>query len=111
MGIRSARVAVKTVQTRGRRVPAAACVTAAVLSMPGVAAAQRQVFLQGVAELVEASEGIYGDEGSQIGPTLDTMSRALDGWERESAKVDGGGLLEAASRGLPLLPLAAYRQG
>lgn len=79
--------------------------------MPGVAAAQRQTFLQGVAELVEASEGVYGDEGPQIGRTLDTMSRALDGWERESAKVDGRGLLEAASRGLPLLPLAAYRRG
>ena len=91
--------------------PVWACVTAAVLSMPGVAAAQRQPFLQGVAELVEASEGIYGDEGSQIGRALDTMSRALDVWEPESAKVDGRGLLEEAARGLPLLPLAAYRQG
>ena len=85
--------------------------TAAVLSMPGVAAAQRQAFFQGVAELVEAAEGIYGDEGSQIGRALDTMSRALDAWERESATVDGRGLLEEAARGLPLLPLAAYRQG
>jgi tetratricopeptide (TPR) repeat protein len=90
----------------------AAWVTAAaVLSMPGVAAAQRQAFSQGVAELADAAEGIYGDEGSQIGRALDTMSRALDVWGAESAKVDGRGLLEEAARGLPLLPLAAYRQG
>jgi superkiller protein 3 len=79
--------------------------------MPGVAGAQSQGFFLGVADLVEAAEGIYGDEGSRIGPALDAMSRALDGWGPESAKVDGRALLEQAAGGMPLLPLAAYRLG
>jgi len=86
-------------------------VTAAVLLMPAVAAAQRQAFFQGVAELADAAEGIYGDEGSRIGPALDAMSRALDEWERENATVEGRVALEEIARGMPLLPLAAYRRG
>jgi len=88
----------------------AACVTAAVLSLPAVAAAQRQAFLQGVTELVDAAEGSYGDEGPRIGRALDAMSRALDGWERQSPTVEGH-LLEEVAKGMPLLPLAAYRPG
>ena len=37
--------------------------------------------------------------------------QALDVLKPESAKVDGRRLLEEAARALPLLPLAAYRQG
>lgn len=70
------------------RAVAVACVTAAVLSMPAVAAAQQQTFFQSVAELADAAEGIYGDEGSHIGQALDTMSRALDGWDREIATLE-----------------------
>ena len=116
MGIRSARVAVKAVQT-----VLGASLTAAVLAMPGVAWAQRQAFFQGVAQLADAAEGVYGDEGPRIGRALDGISRALDAWEREiatSAAAEGKpspqilrGLLLQANRGLPLLPLAAYRQG
>jgi tetratricopeptide (TPR) repeat protein len=72
------------------RIHAGACVTAVVLSMPGMAAAQRQAFFQSVAELAEAAEGIYGDEGARIGPALDTMSRALDEWDREIAALEAG---------------------
>ena len=41
------------------------------------------------------------------------MSRALDAWDRESAKpsVEAKRGLEEAAKGMPLLPLAAYRQG
>ena len=108
MGIRSAEVAVKTVGTLG------AWVTAAILATPIEAAAQRQAFFQGVAELAEAAEGIYGDEGPRILRALDTMSRALDVWDRERAPVEGRQAsrgLEEAAGGRPLLPLAAYRQG
>ncbi len=86
---------------------------AAFLSLPGAATAQQSRFFQGVSELADAVEGIYGDEGPQIVRALDTMSRALDEWDRESAtpspQVMRG--LEEAARGMPLLPLAAYRQG
>ena len=71
-----------------RRIQVGACVAAAVLSMPGAATAQRQAFFQGVAELAEAAEGIYGDEGSRIGRALDTMSRTLDEWDREIATLE-----------------------
>ena len=114
MGIRSARVNVKPVKTR--RLAIGACVTAAAFSLPAVATAQRQAFFDGVAELVEATEGIYGDEGSRIGPALEAMSRALDAWVRESALEPAPGVqamrgLTEVARGMPLIPLAAYRPG
>ena len=114
MGIRSAPVPVKTVQTRG--VAVAACVAAVVLSTPRLASAQRAAFFQGVAELADAAEGIYGDEGARIGPALDAMSRALDAWNRDSASestpdVQAKRGLDEAAQGMPLVPLAAYRPG
>jgi len=39
------------------------------------------------------------------------MSRALDEWDRDIATVERRGLLEEVARGMPLLPLAAYRRG
>ena len=114
MGIRSARVNVKTVETR--RLAIGACVAAAIFSLPAVATAQMQAFFNGVAALVDASEGVYGDEGSRIGPALEAMSRALDAWHPESplerapdAQARPG--LEEVARGMPLVPLAAYRPG
>jgi len=98
-------VAVKAVQT-----VLGASLTAAILAMPGAASAQRQAFFQGVAELSEAAEGVSGDEGPRVVRALDTMSKALDDWNRESVPA-GGRPLEEAVRGMPLLPLAAYRQG
>ena len=105
---------VKSVETR--RLAIGACVAAAVFSLPAVATAQRQAFFGGVAELVDASEGIYGDEGPRIGPALEAMSRALDVWDRERAlePAQGGQAmrgLEEIARGMPLIPLAAYRPG
>ena len=85
--------------------------TAAVLSMPAVAAPQGQGFVDAVRELAEAVEGIYGDEGVRISRSLDTMSRALDQRGPERATVEGRRLLEEAAKGMPLVPLAAYRQG
>jgi tetratricopeptide (TPR) repeat protein len=88
-------------------------VATAVLSMPVAATAQRQAFVAAVAKLVEVTEGVYGDEGARVGPTLEAMSRALDAWDRESAKpiaqMRRG--LEEAAKGMPLVPLAAYRGG
>jgi tetratricopeptide (TPR) repeat protein len=105
MGIRFARVNVKSVETR--RLGLAACVTAAVLAMPAAATAQRQAFLAGIAELVDAAEGVYGDEGPRIGPALDAISRALE----TTPGVQTGRGLEEAAKGMPLVPLAIYRRG
>ena len=108
MGIRFARVAVKSVDTR--RLAAAAWV-AAVLSMPAVALAQRQALVQAVGELADAAEGINGNEGARIGPALDAMARALDAWDPTSTPAEGRALLAEVARGMPLIPLAAYRRG
>jgi tetratricopeptide (TPR) repeat protein len=91
-------------------------VATAVLSMPVAPTAQRQAFVEAVAELVEITEGVYGDEGARLGPALDAMSRALDAWDRERAlepapAVQAIRALEEAARGVPLVPLAAYRPG
>ena len=56
---------------------------AAVTIIPPQAAAQQTAFTQALAELTEAIEGIYGDEGGRIGPALDRMSAALTVWNRE----------------------------
>ena len=105
MGIRSARVNVKSVETR--RLAIGACVAAAIFSLPAVATAQRQAFFDGVAELMEASEGIYGDEGSRIGPALEAMSRALE--PAPGIQAERG--LDEVARDMPLVPLAIYRRG
>jgi superkiller protein 3 len=78
--------------------------------MPAVAEAQRQAFVEAVAELVGITEGIYGDEGAQVGPALDAVSRAVDAWDEPTAQAMRGLLREAAG-GMPLVPLAAYRLG
>ena len=114
MGIRSARVNVKSVETR--RLAVGACVAAAIFSLPAVAMAQRQAFFDGVAELVDASEGVNGDEGPRIVPALQAMSRALDAWDRERAPEPAPAVqamrgLEELAKGMPLIPLAAYRPG
>lgn len=103
MGIRFARVAVKSVDTRRRLT--GAVVTAAILAIPAVASAQRQGLVAAVAELAQATEGVYGDEGPRVAPALDAMSRALDTWDGRLES------LEDVARGMPLVPLAIYRRG
>jgi len=105
MGIRFARVNVKSVETR--RLGLAACATAAVFSLSAVAAGQSQAFFAGIAELVDAAEGVYGDEGPRIGPALDAISRVLE----TTPGVQTARGLEEAAKGMPLVPLSIYRRG
>ena len=46
------------------------------------AAAQRPVFIEGLAEFTAAVEGTFGDEGARVGPALDKMARGLAEWDR-----------------------------
>ena len=62
---------------------------ATVLAVPRHAAAQQTAFTQALAELTEAIEGVYGDEGARIGPALDRMSAALTVWNRDIAAAEG----------------------
>jgi superkiller protein 3 len=75
--------------------------------MPAVATAQPQAFFDGVTELVDAAEGVTGDEGPRIGPALDAMSRALETTPGLQSKPG----LEQVANGTPLVPLAIYRRG
>ena len=96
---------VKSVETRHLAI--GACVTAAFFALPAVATAQRQAFFDGVAQLVEAAEGIYGDEGPRIGPALEAMSRAFEPTPGSQTRQG----LEEVAKGMPLVPLAIYRRG
>lgn len=60
----------------------ATCTLAAVIASPAVAAAQPGVFARAFFELTAAVEGTSGDEGTHIGPALDTMAGALVEWDR-----------------------------
>ena len=55
---------------------------AALVVFPGIAAAQQQVFVDGVVELATALEGTFGDEGARIAPALDRISSGLAEWDR-----------------------------
>jgi tetratricopeptide (TPR) repeat protein len=61
-------------------------ITTMLAGVPTTAAAQEEVFLQRLADLTNALEGTYGDEGPRIGELLDQMSRALAGWDRHVAR-------------------------
>ena len=91
-----------------RRSRVGACVAAALLSMPGAAAAQQQAFMLDIVELADAAEGIYGDEGARLMPALDSIARALA--DTASPRPDPD-VLHDALGARPFIPLAAYREG
>jgi tetratricopeptide (TPR) repeat protein len=68
-------------------------------------AAQQSTLVQAVVDLTDAIEGVFGDEGAMIGPALDRMAQALSGRDAPAE------VLRDALGDMPLLPLAAYREG
>lgn len=68
--------------TLRRVIVGAAYVAGALTWVAAPAAAQRQVFVEGLAEFTAAVEGTFGDEGARVGPALDTMARGLAEWDR-----------------------------
>src|SRR6266508_4415748 len=65
-----------------RHVVLASCACAALVASPAIAAAQQGVFDEGLAELMAAVAGTYGDEGARVGPALDKMAGGLAEWDR-----------------------------
>ncbi len=63
-------------------------VCAAVLSWPVPAAAQKEVFFEGLLELTEAATGTYGDEGARLEAAIQKMADGLDGWDRSIRAVE-----------------------
>ncbi|MEO8255731.1 MAG: tetratricopeptide repeat protein [Acidobacteriota bacterium] len=58
------------------------CAWVAIAASPGIAFAQRSIFVEGLSELTAAVAGTYGDEGARIGPALDKMAGGLAGLDR-----------------------------
>ena len=65
-----------------RTLSIASCAAAILAWSTSPADAQKQVFVEGLAELTAASAGTFGDEGPRVGPALDTMARGLAEWDR-----------------------------
>ncbi len=63
------------------------------------AAAQHEVFVEGLAELTAAVAGTYGDEGVLIGRALDKMAGGLAEWDRAIQSVEA-----RLARALPNAP-------
>jgi tetratricopeptide (TPR) repeat protein len=65
-----------------RMIVGAAYVAGALAWFAAPAAAQRSVFIEGLAEFTAAVEGTFGDEGARVGPALDKMAGGLAEWDR-----------------------------
>jgi tetratricopeptide (TPR) repeat protein len=76
--------------------PAAWFTFALLLLSSSESAAQRHVFVEGLAELTTALAGTYGDEGPAIGAALDAMTRGLAEWDRAIAAF--GARVESSAR-------------
>jgi tetratricopeptide (TPR) repeat protein len=77
-----------------RRVAAGAC--AALASLPIGAAAQQEVFVDGLVQFAAAVAGTFGDEGGQVKAALDRMSAGLDGWDRAIRAAEAEAAIELA---------------
>jgi tetratricopeptide (TPR) repeat protein len=79
--------------------------TALVLLWPSSVRAQvKDAFLQGVADFVNAANGLSGDEGPALTAAIDAMANGLGQWDAAVAKVEAG--LAAQIGGAPP-PVAA----
>jgi tetratricopeptide (TPR) repeat protein len=78
--------------------------------LPGPAAAQRALFVEGLTELARTMLTTSGDVG-RANAALDTMAAGLDGWAAGAAPSSGDVLLGDETATTPALPLAAYADG
>jgi len=78
---------------------------AALVVFPGIASAQREVFVDGIVELGTALDGTFGDEGASIAPALDRLSNALTKRKQTDPP------LQRKSTDAPVIPLARYAKG
>jgi Flp pilus assembly protein TadD len=90
------------------RLVATACVGVCLVVWPRPAAAQKQLFIQGLEELTGAMVAIPADEGRER-TAIDTMEKGLAGWDRRTSPADSGLLDDNVSTAV--LPLAAYADG
>jgi tetratricopeptide (TPR) repeat protein len=78
--------------------------------LPGPAAAQRPVLVEGLADLTRAMM-MLSDNRAQVNAAIDTMAAGLDGWGAQAAPPPADVLLGDEAAAIPVLPLAAYADG
>ena len=83
---------------------------AAIVLLPGPAAAQKTVFVEGLRDLDRAMQALPADT-SAVHAAIDRMAAGLDRWEAAPAPVSAEAVLGDETAGTPLLPLAAYADG
>ena len=71
---------------------------------PPVCAQVKDAFLEGVADFVNAANGLSGDEGPALTAAIDAMAHGLAQWDAAVAKVEAG---LAADIGAAAPPIAA----
>lgn len=80
------------------------CVAVVLFGPVSSSAQVKDAFLQGVADFVNAANGLSGDEGPALAAAIDAMASGLAQWDAAVAKVEGG--LAAQIGGAPP-PVAA----
>jgi tetratricopeptide (TPR) repeat protein len=78
--------------------------------LPGAAAAQQALFVEGLAELARTMLATSAVPG-RANAAIDKMAAGLDGWTAQAAASSGRLLLDDAAAATPALPLAAYADG
>ena len=78
--------------------------------LPGPAAAQRAVFVEGLTDLTRAMMTL-SENRAQVNAAIDKMSAGLDGFGTQAAPVPDASLLGDEAAAIPVLPLAAYAEG
>src|SRR5687767_9321331 len=69
----------------GRLLPFA---VAALLACPGTASAQKDQFFEALLSFYQALAGVYGNEGPELTARLDTLSAALERWDRATTEAE-----------------------
>jgi Flp pilus assembly protein TadD len=90
------------------RLVAAACVGFCLALWPRPAAAQKQLFINGLEELTRAMVATPADE-ARVRAAIDTMAAGLAGWDRGNPPADPALLDDNVPTAV--LPLAAYADG
>jgi tetratricopeptide (TPR) repeat protein len=88
----------------------APCFAVVLLLVPGPAAAQKAVFVEGLRELTRAMMSL-SENRAQLNTAIDMMAAGLDRWESPVAPSAIDAPLGDVTASIPVLPLAAYADG
>jgi tetratricopeptide (TPR) repeat protein len=81
-----------------------------IVLLPSSAAAQRELFVEGLSELTRAMMTL-SDDRAPVNAAIDKMAAGLNGWGDPAAPSSADSLLGDVAAAVPVLPLAAYADG